>query len=124
MLEDCVCEGGVDISESNADHFVCLLVLWNLVDEAVGEALCKRGELLLVEPEQEGEEDVRQIDVEFSLLALRSLQTDRHRLQIIQHCGQRILYKGLNLRQVHLLFSQIQESSEYQLNDIQIVGHS
>ena len=58
MLEDCVCEVGIDVGEGNADHFICLFVLRNLIDEAIGESLRKTGELFLIESEQEGEEDV------------------------------------------------------------------
>ena len=78
MLEDSVCEGGVDVGEGNADHFVCLFMLRDLVDEAIGESLSKTGELFLVESQQEGEEDVREINIKFSLFTLRSLQADRH----------------------------------------------
>jgi len=58
MLEDCVCEGGIDVGEGNADHFICLFMLRDLVDEAIGESLRKTAELFLIESQQEGEEDV------------------------------------------------------------------
>lgn len=51
MLEDCICEARVDISKANADHFVCFLVLWDLIDQSVGEALCERGKLFLIKPQ-------------------------------------------------------------------------
>jgi hypothetical protein len=71
VLEDCVCEGGVDVGEGDANHLVGFLVFGDLVDEAIGESLGECGKLFLVEPQQEGEEDVGKVDVEFGLVALR-----------------------------------------------------
>jgi hypothetical protein len=70
VLEDCACKGGVDVGERSAYHLVGFLVLGNLVDEFVGKLLGKDANLFLVEAEEEGEEDVGEIDVEFGLVAL------------------------------------------------------
>lgn len=109
MLENCICEVRVDVCEGNTDHFVSLFMLWDLIDQPVSEALSEGGKLFLIESQQEGEEDVGQVDVQLSLLSFRALQTDRHGLQIAQHHRQRVLDKGLNLGQVHLLIIQIHE---------------
>ena len=58
MLEDSICEGGIDVSEGDADHLISLFMFRNLIDETVGEALCKTGQLLVIQSEQKGEENI------------------------------------------------------------------
>lgn len=48
MLEDCSSEGWINICKGDADHFICLLVLWDLVDETVCELLRKCSDLFLI----------------------------------------------------------------------------
>lgn len=70
VLEHCSCKRRVNIGQSDTDHLVCLFVFWDLIDEAVGEALCECAHLFLIETQQEGEEDIGKVDVELCLISL------------------------------------------------------
>lgn len=68
MLEDKWSESIIDESQSNADHFVSLFMLWNLVDQLVHKFLREELDLLGIEPQKEREVDVRKIDIELRLI--------------------------------------------------------
>lgn len=68
MLEDKWSESIVDESQSNADHFVGLFMLGDLIYQLVHEFLREELDLLGIEPQKEREVDVSKIDVELRLI--------------------------------------------------------
>ncbi len=99
-------------------------MLWNLINKFIYEFGWEILGLLLIQPEDEGEEDVGKINIELGLLSLWSFQTNRHRLKISQHKLDRIIHKWLYLWTLHLLLVEVEERSKDQLDNVQIIRHS
>lgn len=68
MLEDKWSESIIDESQSNADHFVGLFMLGDLIYQLVHKFLREELDLLGIEPQKEREVDVSKIDVELRLI--------------------------------------------------------
>lgn len=74
MLENCIGKVRIDVTKSDSDHLVGLLMLRDLINELIEEAIRKGFKLRFIEAEEEGEEDVSEIYIQLCLIPLSSLQ--------------------------------------------------
>lgn len=82
MLKDKWSKGIIDEGQSDADHFVGLFMLGDLIDQLVHKFLREELDLLGIKSQKEREVDVSKIDIELRLITLGSFKTNRHRFEI------------------------------------------
>ena len=84
----------------------------NLVSQSIYKLFLKSLDLGFIKSNKEGQKYISKVNIEFSLILISIIQTDRHWFKYLKHHWNNIIDHGLDIVLVELLVGEEEETSE------------